>query len=61
MIGRAAFNLLKDGVPAQGLSQQAEGRLTLLLKMLWQTEHRRRQNLFVPDMTNSMKVVNFVI
>jgi hypothetical protein len=59
MIGSGAFILLKIRVPAGECPGQAEGRLTVLSKILGKSVAAGRLNHFLRDVTNLMKVCGF--
>jgi hypothetical protein len=58
---RGAFVLLKGRGPKEGMSRQAEGGLSNSRKMLRKVTPKTRLNHFLSNLTNSMKVVDFVI
>jgi hypothetical protein len=61
MIDSGAFILLKIRVSAEECPGQAEGRLTVLTKILGKSAAAGCLNHFLRDMTNLMKVCGFVM
>jgi hypothetical protein len=59
MIDSGAFILLKIRVSAEECPGQAEGRLTVLTKILGKSAATGCLNHFLRDMTNLMKVCGF--